>query len=90
MHPILSAILGILVAGSVHAVKSVAVRPALTATTGGAANVPVSVLEDISSTVFSIIAIVVPILILAVIIVITAFIVWWFWRRINKERAARI
>lgn len=90
MHPILSAILGILVAGSVHAIKSVAVRPALTATTGGAANVPVSVLEDISSTVFSLIAIVVPVLIVAVIIVITAFIVWWFWRRINKERAARI
>ena len=90
MHPIFSAILGVLVAGGVHAVKSVAVRPALTATTGGAGNVPVSILEDISSTIFSIIAIVVPVLIVAVIIVITAFIVWWIWRRINKERAARI
>jgi hypothetical protein len=90
MSPIFALILGILVAGSVHAVKSVAVRPAVTATTGGAGNVPVSILEDVSSTVFSIIAIVVPVLIVAVIIVIAAFVVWWIWRRMNRERAARV
>lgn len=89
MNPVLAIILGILVAGSVHAVKSVAVRPAVTATTGGAGNVPISILEDVSSTVFSIIAIVIPALILAVIIVLSAFVVWWIWRRINKERAFR-
>lgn len=89
MSPVFAAVLGILVAGSVHAVKSAAVRPAVTATTGGAANVPVSILEDVSSTLFSVIAIVVPALIVAVIIVIAAFFVWWIWRRINKERAFR-
>ena len=89
MSPVFAAVLGILVAGSVHAVKSAAVRPALTATTGGAANVPVSILEDVSSTLFSIIAVVIPALVIAVIVVIAAFIVWWIWRRINKERAFR-
>jgi hypothetical protein len=90
MSPVFAAVLGILVAGSVHAVKSAAVRPAVTATTGGAGNVPVSVLEDVSSTLFSIIAIVIPALVVAVIIVIAAFVVWWIWRRINKERAFRV
>lgn len=89
MSPVFAAVLGILVAGSVHAVKSAAVRPAVTATTGGAGNVPVSILEDVSSTLFSIIAIVIPALVVAVIIVIAAFVVWWIWRRINKERAFR-
>lgn len=90
MSPVFAAVMGILVAGSVHAVKSAAVRPAVTATTGGAGNVPVSILEDLSSTIFSIIAVVIPALVVAVIIVIAAFVVWWIWRRINRERAARI
>ncbi|MBN2147917.1 MAG: DUF4126 domain-containing protein [Anaerolineales bacterium] len=90
VSPVFAAVMGILVAGSVHAVKSAAVRPAVTATTGGAGNVPVSILEDVSSTIFSIIAIVVPALVVAVIIVIAAFVVWWIWRRINKERTARV
>lgn len=89
MSPVFAAVMGILVAGSVHAVKSAAVRPAITATTGGAGNVPVSILEDVSSTVFSIIAVVIPALVVAVIIVIAAFVVWWIWRRMNKERAFR-
>jgi hypothetical protein len=89
MSPVFAAVMGILVAGSVHAVKSAAVRPAVTATTGGAGNVPVSILEDVSSTVFSIIAVVIPALVVAVIIVIAAFVVWWIWRRMNKERAFR-
>lgn len=89
ISPIFAAVMGILVAGSVHAVKSAAVRPAVTAATGGAGNVPVSILEDVSSTVFSIIAVVIPALVIAVIIVISAFVVWWIWRRINKERTAR-
>jgi hypothetical protein len=44
IHPVLSIAAGILLAGGVHAVKSVAVRPAVTATTGGAGNIPVSIL----------------------------------------------
>ncbi len=85
VHPVLSMAAGLLIAGGVHAAKSVAVRPAVTATTGGAGNVPVSILEDIVSTVLSILAIIIPVIIAAIIILITSFIVWWLWRRANRE-----
>lgn len=85
VHPILSMVLGILVAGGVHAAKSFAVRPAVTATTGGVGNVPVSLAEDLLSTILSVIAIVLPVLIVSLIIIITAFIVWLFWRKANRE-----
>jgi hypothetical protein len=86
IHPVLAMAAGLLIAGGVHAAKSVAVRPAVTATTAGAGNVAVSVLEDIISTVLSILAVVVPVLIAALVIIITAWVVWWLWRRANRER----
>ncbi len=86
VHPVLAMAAGLLVAGSVHAVKAAAVRPAVTATTGGAGNVPVSILEDLLSTVMSILAIVIPVLIAAIVIVFTAFIIWWLWRRANRKK----
>jgi hypothetical protein len=81
VHPVLALIAGLFVAGSVHVVKSAAIRPAVTATTGGAANIPVSIAEDVLATGLSILAIVVPILVAAVIILVTSFIIWWLWRR---------
>ena len=86
VHPILAMVAGLLIAGGVHAAKSVAVRPAVTATTGGAGNVPVSIMEDIISTILSILSIIIPVLIAAVVIVITAFIIWWLWRRANRQQ----
>jgi hypothetical protein len=88
IHPALAIIAGLLVAGSVHAVKSGAVRPAVTATTGGAGNVPVSVAEDVVATVLSIVSVVLPVLVAALIIILTSFFVWWLWRRSNRERLA--
>ena len=85
VHPVLAMAAGLLVAGSVHAAKSVAVRPAVTATTGGAGNIPVSILEDIVSTIVSILAIVIPVIVALVIILITSWIVWWLWRRANRK-----
>src|SRR5512136_1232252 len=41
ISPVLAMACGLLVAGSVHIVKSAAVRPLVTATTAGAGNVPV-------------------------------------------------
>jgi Flp pilus assembly protein TadB len=79
-------VMGLLVAGSVHAVKSLAVRPVVTATTGGAGNVPVSIAEDILATILSIIAVVTPILIAVMLVIGGALIVWLIWRRINRER----
>jgi hypothetical protein len=79
--------MGVLVAGTVHAVKSLAVRPAVTATTAGAGNVPVSVAEDVISTILSIIAAIMPVLIAVILVLVGALLVWWIWRRINRERA---
>ena len=76
---------GLLVAGGVHAAKSAAVRPVVTATTGGAGNVPVSILEDIVSTLLSFLSIIIPIFIALIIVLIALLIVWWLWRRANRE-----
>jgi hypothetical protein len=87
IHPVLSVIAGLLIAGGVHTVKTTAVRPAVTATTGGAGNVPVSVTEDIVATILSILAVVVPVLVAVLLILGTAFIIWWLWRRANTLEA---
>jgi hypothetical protein len=85
VHPILALGAGVLVSGTVHTVKSVAVRPAVTVTTGGAGNVPVSVAEDVFATILSIIAIVVPLLITFLIIMVTALVVWLIYRRGKRK-----
>jgi hypothetical protein len=89
IHPAVAIIAGLLVAGSVHVVKSAAIRPAVTATTGGTGNVPVSVAEDVLATILSILSVVVPVLIAALIIVLVSFLIWWLWRRANRESMAR-
>jgi hypothetical protein len=88
IHPVVAIIAGLIVAGSVHATKALAIRPAVTATTAGSGNVPVSILEDLVATGLSILAVVVPVLIAALIIIVTAFIVWWLWRRANTAQPA--
>ena len=88
IHPIVAVIAGLIVAGSVHTVKSAAVRPALTATTGGAANVAASIAEDVAATVLSIVAVVLPVLVAAVIIVTVSLFIWWLWRRSNAVGTA--
>lgn len=84
VSPVLALAAGLLVAGTVHVAKAGALRPAVTATTGGAGNVPVSIAEDIISTVLSIVAIVLPIIIGTLIIVLAAFIIYWLYRRANR------
>lgn len=86
MHPVLAMALGLLVAGSVHTVKSVVVRPAVTATTGGLGNTPVSVLEDVISTVVSFLSIAIPILVGLLLLVILALITIWLWKRANRPQ----
>lgn len=82
VSPILSLACGLLVAGGVHAVKSAVVRPAVTATTAGAGNVPVSILEDVTSTIVSILSIVVPIIVVVLLIILIA---WLISRRGQKK-----
>lgn len=84
INPVLALAAGLLIAGGVHAVKSAAVRPAVTATTGGAANVPVSIAEDIVSTVVSVLSIVIPIIVGVLLVIFLAFVIWWLWRRTDK------
>jgi len=85
VSPVLALACGLLVAGSVHVAKAGAVRPMVTATTAGAGNIPVSIAEDIVSTVLSILAIVLPILVGTLMVVLAAFIIWWLYRRANRE-----
>ena len=85
IHPILSIAAGVLIAGAVHAVKAAAVRPAVTVTTAGVGNVPISIAEDIISTLVSVLAVVIPVIISAIIIILTAWVVWLLWRRANRE-----
>jgi len=75
VSPILSLACGLLVAGSVHAVKSAMIRPAVTATTAGAGNVPVSMLEDVVSTVVSVLSVILPILVVVFLIILIAWII---------------
>jgi hypothetical protein len=90
VHPILSIAAGVLVAGTVHVVKAAAIRPAVSATTAGAGNVPVSILEDVVSTVVSILSVIVPVLFASILILVTAWIVFRMWgrERRREERAA--
>jgi len=86
IHPILALAAGVLVAGGVHAAKSVVVRPAVTATTAGVGNVPVSVLEDILATIVSFMAVVIPVLLAILAILFSGLILWFFWQRSHRRR----
>jgi hypothetical protein len=85
ISPVLAMAAGLLVAGTVHVAKAGALRPAVTATTGGAGNIPVSIAEDIVSTVVSFLAIALPVLIGTLMIVLAAFILYWLYRRTNRR-----
>ena len=85
VSPVLALACGLLVAGTVHVAKAGVVRPMVTATTGGAGNTPVSIAEDVISTVLSILAIVLPVIIGTLLVVLASFIVYWLYKRANKE-----
>jgi hypothetical protein len=87
VNPVVSLIAGLLVAGSVHTVKSAALRPAVTATTAGAGNVAVSALEDLISTFVSVLSVVFPLLVGLLAIF---FIAWLVLRLRRRSRAARL
>jgi len=85
VHPVLALACGLLVAGTVHVAKSGIVRPIVTATTGGAGNVPVSIAEDVASTTVSILAILVPFVVGIILLVALALLISWLWRRAEKR-----
>lgn len=88
IHPVLSLAAGLLVAGTVHTIKSAAVRPAVTVTTAGAGDIPVSIAEDVISTALSIVAVVIPLILAVIVILVTSWIVFRMWQRANRTRPA--
>lgn len=88
INPLLAMACGLLVAGSIHLVKSAAVRPMVTATTGGAGNVPVSVAEDVTSTAVSFLSILVPLAVAVLLAILVLALLWWWARRTNKTESA--
>ena len=88
IHPVVAMVAGLLVAGGVHLVKSAAVRPAVSVTTAGVANVPVSVAEDLLATVLSILAIVVPMAVAVLLVLLATTVIWLLWRRANRSSRA--
>lgn len=88
MHPVLAFGCGVILAGTVHAIKSGA-RPAVTAMTAGTGNPIVSTIEDIISAVTSIIAIMFPYLVaLWIILLVVLVILLIRWRRRRSEARA--
>lgn len=85
LHPVLALIAGLILAGGVHAAKT-AVRPAVTATTGGTGNWLVSLAEDLLAFISAILAILLPIFM--VLMVIFAFLLFFWWR--SRRQASRI
>ena len=85
VSPVLALASGLLVAGTVHVAKAGVVRPIVTATTGGVANTPVSIAEDVTSTVVSVVSIILPILIGVLIIVGIAFLIYWLYKRADQQ-----
>ena len=86
VHPVIAILCGLLMAGSVHLVKAAAVRPAVTAATAGTGNIPVSIAEDLTATLLSVLSVVVPVLVTVILVILIALIIWWFWRRANRKR----
>lgn len=80
VHPVLAFIAGLLLAGGVHTVKSVA-RPAVTATTAGTGNWAVSIIEDILSLIAAILSILIPIIIVLIVAFALILFIWWRGRR---------
>jgi len=86
LHPVVAAICGVLLAGSVHVVKAGG-RPVVAVATAGVGNPVVSTIEDVISFVTSLLAIVAPYLVLALIVIAAGLITWWAVRR--RRRRAR-
>jgi hypothetical protein len=85
IHPVISIAAGLLIAGSVHVVKAAAVRPAVTAATGGTANIPVSILEDVISTTLSLLSVILPVVVGIVLLILAIWIIWWLTRRSMRK-----
>jgi hypothetical protein len=86
LHPVLAFIAGLILAGSVHAVKTAA-RPVVTTTTAGFGNWAVSLIEDVLALVAAVLSILLPIFVALAIIFLLLLFVWWKNRRRSRALA---
>jgi len=86
IHPVLSLICGLLVAGSVHAAKSLVARPAVEVATAGIGTPVVSTLEDVFAAIVSVLAVVVPVLM----VIIVFLTIWVVASMINRRHKRKI
>jgi len=89
LSPVISIVLGIVVAGSVHAVKTVA-RPVVTAATAGVGNPVVSVVEDVVAGITSLLAVLLPGLVMLVGVTGIVGFLWWRLRRIQQQTSPQL
>jgi len=89
INPLVAMACGLLVAGSIHLVKSAAVRPLVTVSTGGAGNVPVSIAEDATATVMSFLSVLLPVAIAVILAILILVVLWWWARRTSKNADAK-
>lgn len=92
VDPALAAICGLILAGTAHGVRTAA-RPVATATTGGIANPVVSLAEDGTSLVVSLLAVVLPVLAFLLVLVLAVglfFLLRRLFRRRDRVRPARV
>ena len=86
INPVISLACGLFIAGGVHTMKAGLLRPAVTATTAGAGNIPVSIAEDIISTITSILALLIPVLVAGGLILFFTITFWWLWKRKSIQK----
>jgi hypothetical protein len=82
LHPALALICGLILAGSVHAVKATA-RPVITTVSGGVANPLVSLAEDAVSATVTVTAILAPLL--GVLLMAALLVLFLLWRRRRRQ-----
>ena len=87
-YPLVMVALGILLAGSVHAVKAAA-RPVVNVATGGAGAPAVSTAEDVAAVGTTLIALLVPVLVVLVIVLVIVIAWLVFARRRQRRRLSR-
>ena len=87
LDPTVGFVLGLLSAGSVHAVKATG-RPLVTTFTGGLGNMVVSLIEDMISAVTAVLALVVPIVAAIIMAIILGLAIWMIlrWRARRRRR----
>lgn len=86
LSPVLSIILGLFIAGGVHAAKATA-RPVVTATTAGIGNPVVSTIEDVIAAITALVSVLIPSLVLLIATIGIVLFLWWRLRRADRQAA---